>query len=105
MSRKNNSRLFPITRGKNPLHSLDNKHILAIGTPHGEDLKNAFKNDAPRITTRKERNIINEEDLEDIDPEDFYRGGVKRKKGRQTIRKKKRNSKSRRKSIRRRGRR
>lgn len=105
MSRKNNSRLFPITRGRNPLHSLDNKHILAIGNPDGQDLKNVFKNDTPRITTRKERNIINEEDLEDIDPEDFYRGGVKRKIRRQTIRKKKRNSKRKRKSVRRRRRR
>lgn len=99
MSRKNSNRLFPITRGKNRLFSLDNKHILALGNPRGEDLKNTFKNDVTRVTTSKERNLFDQEGLHEIDPNNFYRGGIKRKRSNRTIRKKKRLSKRRRQTT------
>ena len=90
MSDKIKERLFPITRGKNRLFSFDNKHILAVGNPHGEHVKDTFKNDVARVTTRTERNLFDQEGLNDIDAEKFYRGGIRRKRRRQTISKKKR---------------
>jgi hypothetical protein len=95
-----NNVLFPITRGEDPLFSFDNKHILATRTPRSEDLKNAFNNnDVARVTTRKERNLFDQEGLNGIDDKKFYRGGIRRKRRRQTIRKKKRFTKRRRQST------
>lgn len=75
-----NTRLYPITKGPNPLHSFDDKHILATGNPDGKSLKNIFKKENIPLYTSKEKKIFKELDLNQIDPEKFYLGGIKRNK-------------------------
>lgn len=82
--------LYPITRGNNPLFVLDidnKKHVLAVGNPHGEELKNTFS--AEPLTNKREKKLFQEENLGQIDPSDFYGGRITRLKikRRRTIRK------------------
>jgi hypothetical protein len=79
MSSENNIGLQRLTRGENPLFSFD-KHILAVGNPSGENVKNAFKSERTKITDAKEKKLFQEEGLDDIDPNLFYRGGVSKKR-------------------------
>jgi len=89
--------LYPITRGNNPLFVLDidnKKHVLAVGNPHGEELKNTFS--AEPLTNTREKKLFQQEKLDQIDPSDFYGGRITRLKikRRRTIRKTKKHRKS-----------
>ena len=79
-----------ITRGENPLFVLDDKHVLAVGNPAGKDLKHTFTPERVRAINKRERKIFEQEGLDNIDPSNFYRGGIahkKRSKNRHTSRK------------------
>ena len=67
-----------ITRGENPLFVLDNKHVLAVGNPPGKDLKNTFSPE--RLTNKRETKLFEEEGLDNINPNEFYEGGIARVK-------------------------
>ena len=69
-----------ITRGENPLFVLDDKHVLATGNPPGKDLKNTFSPERVRLTNKRETQLFTEEDLDNIDPSNFYKGGIAHKK-------------------------
>ncbi len=72
------NRIFPITRTPNPLHVI-NKDIIAMGNPAGKDLKKTFTPEKVRLTNRAETKLFEEENLDNIDPTNFYKGGVIRK--------------------------
>ena len=72
--------LYPITRGENPLFVMDNKDVLAVGNPSGNDLKNTFSPERVRAINKRESKIFQEEGLDNIDSKDFYEGGVARAK-------------------------
>ncbi len=107
-----NTRLYPITKRPNPLFSLNDKHIIAVGNPEGKDLKNTFKKENIEFSTTKEKKLFKETGLDDIDPANFYLGGIKRKysrrrrpsmyKKKRTYRRKSRTALKRRKSTKRR---
>jgi hypothetical protein len=85
-------RIYPITRGEitseNPplvvlRDSNDNNHIIAARMPPtGEDVKNTFANKEKPRTKNAEKKLFQEDglDLDKIDPNAHYRGGVAHKK-------------------------
>ena len=109
-----NTQLYPITKRPNPLFSLNDKHIIAVGNPEGKSLKNMFKKENIPFSTTKEKKLFKDVGLDDndIDPANFYLGGIKRKSSRRrrsstykkkrTYRRKSRTALKRRKSTKRR---
>jgi hypothetical protein len=73
-------RFQQLTRGKNPLFVFDNKHILAVGNPDGTKLKNTFTPEQVPLTNEDEKKLFEQEGLDNINPNDFFKGGIAHKK-------------------------